>query len=151
MTDQPITCPECGAPWQDGQTCDDDFYQMLYWENEYPGYGIVHNLLVLCFYMQHPSRYSTEGLEGGKALLAEFVANGATPQEMRRRNAPKVASDVRTTPVTARPGNTGAYAHPVTWTMRAADVARADPRDYIENTREWARQTYAALKASGNL
>ena len=151
MSDQPAACPECGAPWHDGQTCDDDFHQMLYWESEYPDYGVVHHLMVLCFYMQHPSRYSAEGLEAGKELLTEFVANGVPPQEMRRRNAPKVASDKRSTPITAKPGNTGVYAHPVTWTKRAADVARADVHSYVENTREWARQTYAAHKASGNL
>ena len=151
MTDQPTTCPECGAPWTDGRTCDDDFYQMLYWESEYPDYGIVHHLMVLCFYMQHPSRYSAEGLANAKMLLTEFVANNATPQAMRRRNAPVVASNVRTTPVTARPGNAGAYAHPVTWTKRAADVARADAHDYVANTRAWARATYDDLAASGNL
>ncbi len=149
---QPTQCPECGAAWPDGQTCEDDFHQMLFWEAEYPHYGAeVHHLLVLCFYMQHPSRYSAEGLAEGKTLLTEFVAKGTPPQEMRRRNAPRVASDVRTTPITARPDNRGAYAHPVTWTIRAADVARADVRSYVANTREWARQTYAVLKASGNL
>ena len=151
MTDQPAVCPECGAPWPDGRTCDDDFYQMLYWESEHPEIYAVHHLMVLCFTMQHPSRYSVEGLEAGKELLTEFVANGVLPQEMRRRNAPRVASDRRATPITARPDNQGAYAYPVTWTMTAADVAHADVHAYVENTREWARQTYAALKASGNL
>lgn len=151
MIDPPAICPECGAPWPDGRTCDDDFYQMLYWESEYPDYGIVHHLMVLCFYMQHPSRYSAEGLDHGKKLLTEFVANGTPPQTMRQRSAPKVASDVRTTPITARPGNSGSYAHPVTWTMRAADVARAAAEDYVENTRTWARQVYGVLKDSDNL
>jgi hypothetical protein len=145
-------CPECGAPWPEGHTCDDDFHQMLFWEAEYPAYGAeVHHLMVLCFHMQHPGRYSAEGLQEGKVLLTEFVANGTSPQEMRRRNAPRVASDVRKTPITARPDNKGAYAQPVTWTMRAADVARADVHSYVANTRQWAQHVYDDLKASGNL
>lgn len=141
------TCPECGAAWPEGRTCDDDFYQMLYWESEYPEYGIVHHLMVLCFYLQHPSRYSREGLDGAKEILTAFVVDGVEPAEMRRRNAPRVASDVRTTPITARPDNAGAYAKPVVWTMRAADVARGDVHAYVENVRAWARQVYADLQA----
>lgn len=151
MTEQHTTCPECGASWPEGHTCDDDFYQMLYWESAYPDYGVVHHLMVLCFHLQHPSRYSREGLDESLVLLREFVANGTSPQEMRRRNAPRVASDVRKTPITARDGNKGAYAHPVAWTMRAANVARADHHRYVENTRIWAQHVYDDLRATGNM
>lgn len=149
---EPVHCPECGALWPEGRTCEDDFHQMLFWETEYPAYfAAVHHLLVLCFSMQHPRRYTAEGLDAAKLVLIEFVANGATPQEMRRRNAAHFASDRRTTVMTARPDNQGAYAHPVRWTMTAADVARADVHSYVENTRRWAQAAYDDLVASGNL
>lgn len=144
-------CPECGALWPEGRTCEDDFHQMLFWEAEYPEVGVVHHLLVLCFHLQHPSRYSAEGLAGAKNLLTEFVANGTPPQEMRQRIRGEVASDKRKTHITARPDNRGAYAQPVRWTMTAADVARDEVQRYVENTRTWAQHVYDDLVASGNL
>lgn len=43
------TCPECGAAWQNEQTCQDHFHQLLAWEAEYPDKTLaVHHLLVLC-------------------------------------------------------------------------------------------------------
>jgi hypothetical protein len=124
---------------------------MLFWEAEYPEYGVVHHLLVLCFHMQHPSRYSVEGLAGAKNLLIEFVANETPPQAMRQRIRGEVASDKRTTHITARPDNKGSYTHTVLWTMTAADVARDAAQCYVENTRTWAQHVYSDLIASGNL
>lgn len=63
------TCPECGAVWQDGRTCQEYFHQMLYWEAEDPSLGEVHRLSVLCNYLQHPSLYSLEGLEQAKSFF----------------------------------------------------------------------------------
>ncbi|NLX56183.1 MAG: hypothetical protein GXY58_13825, partial [Planctomycetaceae bacterium] len=68
------SCPECGAAWHDGRTCQDDFHRMLFWEAESPEYGVVHHFLVLCYHMQHPSLYSPETLDMGKRMLADFLA-----------------------------------------------------------------------------
>ena len=73
----PQRCPECGASWTNGQTCDDYFHQMLFWEVENPGDGAeVHHLMVLCYHLQHPSLYSPAGLSEARRLLAEFVERG---------------------------------------------------------------------------
>lgn len=49
-------CAECGAAWTNGQTCEDHFHQMLFWEAENPRAGAeVHHLMVLCYHLQHPS------------------------------------------------------------------------------------------------
>jgi len=85
-------CSECGAVLQDEKTCQDHFYQMLFWENEYPGYGEVHHLTVLCYHLQHPSLYSPEGLSGGIQLLADFVERGVTPEDSRKRSRAAVDS-----------------------------------------------------------
>src|SRR5512145_2930017 len=68
--------PECNAPWQEGQTCQDHFHQMLFWENEHPPLGEVHHLMVLCYHLQHPSLYAPEGLEYAKGLLVDFIERG---------------------------------------------------------------------------
>ena len=41
-----MICPDCDHDHKDGTTCEEDFYTLLGWENEYPGYGVVHHLLV---------------------------------------------------------------------------------------------------------
>lgn len=138
-------CPECGAAWAGGRTCTDHFHQMLYWENENPARGVVHHLLVLCYHLQHPSLYSAEGLAYGRALLADFVGRGLSSQEARRNNRERVASSNRAWPVTARPGNAGAYERPIAWKMTAADVVAGGPEQYIDNVRAWAETIHTAL------
>ena len=131
------SCPECQAPWSAGSTCQDHFYQMLYWENEFPGHGRVHHLMVTSYYLQHPSLLSPEGLDAMRLLLTDFV-KGADPQELRRRNRDLVDSGKRQWKVTATPEAHGAYAHPVSWTMRAGDVVAAGPDHYLESVQTWA-------------
>jgi hypothetical protein len=145
------TCPACGAEWRDGRSCQDDFYQMLFWEAEQPALGIVHHLMVLGYHLQHPHLYSPEGLAGSKQILINFVAKGVTPADQRVIMRDTVNSKNRKTPITARPGSTGSYDFPVKWTMTAADVVTRGMDNYIESTRAWAQSIYDALKASGNL
>lgn len=138
-------CAECGATHVDGQTCRDDFHQMLFWENEDPARGEVHHLMVLSYHLQHPSLYSREGLAYARALLAEFVENELSPPEARQRNREAVNSGKREWSVTARPGNQGVYERPMRWTMTAADVVAGSAERYIENVRTWAVATHDTL------
>ncbi len=147
------TCPECGARWHDEQTCQDFFHQMLFWEweNQYPDYSEVHFLMVLCYHLQHPSLYSSEGLHGAMHLLADFVEHGVTPQEVRRQNSARVDSGKRSWNITRTPTSHGSYDAPVEWTLTDADVIAGGADNYSKNIRAWARATYETLKASGNL
>ena len=144
------TCPECATVWQDGETCQDCFYQMLYWEAENPGYGEVHHLMVLCYYLQHPSLYSPEGLEAGMRLLVDFVEGNLSPQEARRRMQGKVSSRRRHWKLVATPQASGAYPYPVRWEYLAKDVVEGGASGYCQNVRKWAQSALEALKASGN-
>jgi hypothetical protein len=145
------TCPECGSAWTDGTTCEEHFHQMLYCEAEYSDFGIVHHLMVLCYHLQHPSRYSPEGLATGKQLLMGFLVNGLTTEETRRRNRAKLDSGARKFKITARPDLHGFYDHPVAWTMTAADVTAGGANHYVANVNLWARSVYDALVKSDNL
>jgi hypothetical protein len=138
-------CPECGAAWVNETTCQDCFHQMLFWENEYPGYGEVHHLLVLCYHLQHPSLYSAEGLVEARRLLTAFVAEGATPEEVRRQNRAKVSSDKRTWKIKATAVSQGSYRQPINWPLTAVDVVNNGPDHYCATVRQWAQSIHELL------
>ena len=79
-------------------------------------------------------------------MLADFVVGGVTPQEMRRRNKDKVASDKRNWKITGDK-TPGAYDQPIPWTMTAADVVANGIESYCESVQEWARSMHEALAA----
>jgi hypothetical protein len=141
----PELCPECGAEWQTGQTCQDDFHHMLFWEAENPALGEVHHLTVLCYHLQHPSLYSPEGLEYAKGLLAEFIEHGAAPQDIRKQRSTQSSSEVRAFKITGTPESHGAYSTPVEWTQRARDVVQAGADQYLASVRAWAQSVYDSV------
>ena len=90
-------CPECGADWSSGVTCEDDFHQFGYWElADLEHLGSVHHLMVLSYHLQHPSLYSPEALAFAQQQLIDFLEGGVTPQQMRRDMRDVVDSGKRT-------------------------------------------------------
>ena len=145
-------CPECGAHWKDGITCQENFHQMLAWESNHPQVNYsVHHLTVLSYYLQHPRLYSPQGLAGAEQLLVDFLENGLSPQEVRRRQKNKVASDRRAWKIGGTEGARGSYPHPVHWNMTAADVIAGGEAHYTGNVHAWTQSILDALRASGNL
>jgi len=143
----PATCPECGTAWDAGQTCETYFHQMLFWEAEYPADGAeVHHLMVLCYHLQHPSLYSPEGLEEARRLLVEFVEDGASPVEVRKRNRARVDSSRRHWKIKGTADSHGSYIHAMAWTMTAADVLAGGSASYCDNVRAWAGLVNSTLK-----
>jgi hypothetical protein len=141
-----VTCPECGASWLDGLTCQDHFHQMLAWENEFSALWEVHHLLVLCYHLQHPSLYSPEGLAGAREMLDDFVLRGRTTAEVRQRNRAALDAGRRQFKLTGTPEAHGAYAQRPPWTLTTPDITAGGPEQYIENVRAWAASTQQALK-----
>ena len=140
-------CPECGAVWANEQTCEDHFHQMLFWEAENPAYAAeVHHLMVLCYYLQHPSLYSPDGLKEARRLLVEFVERGASPGEVRQRNQARVDSSRRDWKIKATATSHGSYDRAVAWPMTAADVVTAGAEQYCDKVRAWAGTINATLK-----
>ena len=116
-------CPECGADWSNGATCEQNFHQFGYWElADLEHLGVVHHLMVLSYHLQHPRLYSPDGLRHALGLLVDFVARGVTPQQVRQRDRDKVDSVKRAFRIKGTPESHGAYDHPVAWTMVASDV-----------------------------
>lgn len=143
----PFTCPSCGALHAGERRCADDFYQMLYWESEEPARGVVHHLTVLCYHLQHPELYSTEGLRHALELLEQFVGQGLSPEQVRRQARSRLDSGNRAWTVTAREDDHGAYDRPMHWSMTATDVVRAGPDAYVAAVRAWAEAVYSTIKA----
>lgn len=140
-------CSECGKVWTNEQTCEADFHQLLFWEAEFPAYGAeVHHLMVLCYYLQHPSLYSPAGLNEARQLLVKFVDHGASPSELRQRNRARVDSSWRNWKITGTPAAQGSYDPPIQWKMTAADVVVGGSGNYCDNVRAWARSINEVLK-----
>jgi hypothetical protein len=150
MADTETACPACGAVHADGTTCEDDFYQMLYWEQELMAEGVelidVHFLMVASYHMQHPHIYSSEALAGIRENLVRYVAGELSVNQIRAETRESARSDRRKTTITAREGNHGAYAAPVEWTLRAVDVVAAGKERYVTSVRTWAESIIAALE-----
>ncbi len=143
----PQKCAECGASWINGQTCEDHFHQLLYWEAENPTCGAeVHHLMVLCYHLQHPSRYSSEGLNEARRLLAEFVDHDLSPVEVRQRNRSRVDSSRRNWKIKGTAASHGSYAHAMEWKITAADIVAGGAENYCDNVRGWAQSVNAAVK-----
>lgn len=139
-------CPECGTVWLEGRTCHDEFYQMLFWEAEYPHLGEVHHLAVLCFHLQHPSSYSPKGLAYARQLLEEFVERGTSPAVIRQRSRSQVDSGNRSWKIKESADAFGDYGRPIPWAMTAVDVTAAGAQNYCAQVTAWAQSVYEALK-----
>ncbi len=141
------SCPECGADWHTGTTCQDHFHQMLAWEFEDLAAGAVHHLTVLCYYIQHPSLLSPEGLAHQKALLKTFVEEGISPVEARHLQRDEVDSGRRTW--SFKPGDQPAtHASSIRWDMTTGDAAGENLEGYATRVHAWARSVLAALEAA---
>jgi hypothetical protein len=112
--------------------------------------GVVHHLTVLCYHLQHPGLYSPAGLEQAQRLLVDFLRHGKTPAQVRRDSRAAVDSGRRAFAIRGKPGERGAYRHPVAWGLTVADVAQAGPERYVESVQAWAAETLDALERSGN-
>jgi hypothetical protein len=145
-------CPECGAEWHNGETCQDYFYQMLFWEWEIPDYkGEVHHLVVLSYHLQHPSLYSPEGLDAAMHLLADFLERDVMTEDVRRDNRAILDSHTRAWKIKGTSNYHGAYSHPIQWTTTAANVIAGGLDNFCDSARTWSRLVLEDLKASGNL
>ena len=96
-----MRCPDCGTALKSDETCETHFHQMLFWEAEFPNFGVVHHLAVLCYHLQHPHLYSSDGLQHALGLLVAFVAQGKMPAEVRQAMRYDVDSGKRDWNITA--------------------------------------------------
>ncbi len=134
------TCPDCGAIFTEGLTCESVFDQFLVLEFSNPAYGAVHMLTVACFMIQH-GRYSPQGLAWIAGALRDHLELGISSQEIRSEAVKTVDPAIRDWKVTRRPGDPPQAK--VAWSMSILDVALnyEDAASYCEWVKRWARIT----------
>ena len=143
-------CAECGADLN-GKACLEYFNKMLAWDfADFAGVGQVHHLTVLCYYLQHPGKYSTEGLKKAIGILKDVLEGNLTDKDLYREESEVFSSSKRTWKVSGTPENHGVYSPKVKWTLTVSDVVQGGLEKYPENVRKWAQLIYKDLKASGN-
>ena len=142
-------CPECGADWPEGRTCQSIFDEFLVWEFQDPEYGAVHFLTVAAFMTQH-GRYTDEGQAWIKQKLHENLEENR-PVDLIRRMANRETSQAnRKWKVVREPGDPPAKR--ITWDMTIVDVNRRhdqaglDAAAYREAIVQWARTTLRQLE-----
>lgn len=132
-------CPQCGAAWDSGLTCQDIFDDFLVHDYTDPGYGAVHALTVACYMVQH-GQYSDEGLRWIARQLRAILEEGMSADELREVATHDVQPG-RTWKVNRGPDDPGLP--PIRWSMTIVDVfARVrDADSYRAAIRAWARVT----------
>src|SRR5690349_4727001 len=112
------SCPQCGADFPAGETCEARFHLLLVREFENPAYGAVHHFTVPCYMLQH-NAYSRAGWLESRALLARFV-QGLPPAVAWQENRLQVDSGKRVWSFTR--GDKLAEVDQLAWTRTIADV-----------------------------
>ena len=138
-------CPDCGAVFKDGSTCQDVFENFLALEFSDPAYGEVHFFTVACFMIQH-RRYSRAALGWIARQLRDSLENGVTIQHIRRQAQQQVRQDERSWKVLRPPDEP--LPEKIPWSVTIADVAgQAQDADlYCAGVLAWARATLTEMK-----
>jgi hypothetical protein len=140
-----MMCPQCGAPPQDGRTCEDAYYQMLAWEFSDAVKGSVHHLTVPAYHLQHPAELSADGWQQMLETLRAFV-QGNSPQAMRAR----IRRQQQVDKVSLRRGSP-ARAALRSWSVPVHTCFVDDPELYCQRVRVWAAAVVDDLRKAGFL
>lgn len=132
----PQKCPQCGATIQLNQQCRDLFNLCLAVEFEHPTtYGTVHHFTVTNYMLQH-NEYSKEGWLEARQMLAEFIQQGITPADIRRRNLSRFDSRNRKWSLTK--GAKLSEFDAIVWSRAISDVRLDTPEIYCTDIKLWA-------------
>lgn len=134
------TCPECGADWSVGYTCQDVFDEFLVLEFTEAGYGKIHFLTVACFMVQH-KRYSDDGLRWIRGKLREHLEEGKPVYEIRNDASGEADQSKRNWKVTRQKHEP--LLPDIDWEMRIIDIPDTydNAEEYCQRIEEWGRVT----------
>ena len=140
----PSVCPQCGARFEAGENCRDQFNVSQVAEVEQPAYYAVHHLSVASYMLQH-NIYASEGWLLTRELLNQFVHHALTPAMARRQNRLKVDSGRRTFSFTK--GEKLPGVENISWTITIADVRLDTAAHYCGDVLRWAESVLADSEA----
>lgn len=136
-------CPECGASWAGGKTCEEIFYEFLALEFEnYNGEGEVHFYTVSSYMIQH-QRYSAEGFQWIREQLQAALAGKLTIAEIQALAGKSVGQDKRSWKIT-RAEDTPIQP-PLDWAITIVDVDQDVDTFYNERILKWAQSIVDTL------
>jgi uncharacterized protein DUF5946 len=135
-------CHECGAP---ENLCQSRFDEFLVLEFTDPDYGIVHNLTVTTYMLQHSSKLTREGWLYERDLLRDFIIEKKSPSFIRKQNKDLVDSGKRKFKIKSTTGL------PVidksTWTKTILNVRTENAEVYCKDIDAWARSVLKEAEA----
>lgn len=132
----PDPCPQCGAIYPSGETCQMRFEVCLALEYENPAaYGAVHLLTVACYMLQH-NLYSRRGWLETRHMVAQAIRLGTTSAEIRAEYQRKLDSGQRTWSVTK--GEKLTEFDAIQWSFTIADLRLDSPERYVADVKRWA-------------
>ncbi|KAB8141427.1 hypothetical protein F8S13_18650 [Chloroflexia bacterium SDU3-3] len=133
-------CPECGASFSSGETCQDHFNTTQSLEFENPDYFAAHHLSVPSYLLQH-HHYTREGWIATRSLLHSFITQGVSAEEARRQTQDFSGG--------LRPWKWAGGGQPleetrnIMWSRTMADVRYDTPEQYLADVRAWAEAILA--------
>lgn len=133
-SNQPASCPECGAPSVEGLSCWAQLGGIIAWEWQDPELLAEHFLTVAAYNLQHPAQFTDAALAGLQTAYIDYLDHGIQIAEVRRRVGNVAAGATR---VLKREEER----HPVLrrWTMTIAHVYLPDqPAGAAARVRAWA-------------
>lgn len=132
----PYTCPQCGAIYSAGETCQTRFDACLALEYENPAvYGAVHLLTVACYMLQH-NLYSRQGWLESRHLVAQTIRLGSNTVEVRKEYQRRLDRRQRNWSVTK--GEKLGEFDLIRWSCTIAEIPLEGPERYVAAVRQWA-------------
>jgi hypothetical protein len=125
---------------------------MIGWDfADFAGVGQVHHLTVLCYYLQHPSHYSSEGLKNAINILKKVIENNLSDKQLYQSESEIFSSSNRDWKVTGSPSDYGKYQAKIPWSLTVSAVVKDGVEKYPDHVKEWAKTIYEDLKKAGEL
>jgi hypothetical protein len=138
-------CRLCGGEFTSVEQCRERFDLCMALEYENPAaYGAVHHISVACYMLQH-NAYSAEVWLEARIMLARFIRDGLTPEQVRRQNRSRLDSRHRRWSVTK--GAKLPEFDSIVWTRTIADVRLDDPETYCKDVILWAERVLSDTEA----
>lgn len=145
-------CQECGTQLHNVNKCSEYFDQMIAWDfSDFTSVGKFHHLTVLCYYLQHPTHYSQEGLNEAVRILQAVVENKLSDKDLYKMESERFSSHKRSWSITGSKGTYGNYSREINWSMTVFNVVKDGITKYPERIQRWADTIYSDLKRNGQI
>jgi len=117
--------------------CKTRFDEFLVLEFTDPSYGIVHNLTVATYMLQHSSKLAREGWMYERDLLRDFIIEKKSPATIRKQIKDNVDSGKRTFKFKSK--TDAPVINKSTWSKTILDVRVENAAIYCDDINAWAR------------